>query len=92
MAIGLVLVALLHVYIMILEVFLWRKAAGRRAFGLSQEFADSTQMLATNQGVYNGFLAAGLFWSLWLGLAGEGGKVAVFFSGAPAGFMKLSRT
>lgn len=58
------LVALEHVYILVLEMFLWTKPAGRRAFGMSPEQAESTRVLAANQGLYNGFLAAGLFWGL----------------------------
>ena len=61
------LIALLHVYILVLEMFLWDKPAGRRAFGLTQEMATSTKALAANQGLYNGFLAAGLFWGLFTG-------------------------
>ena len=55
------LVGLLHVYILVLEMFLWDKPAGRRAFGQTREFATATKVLAANQGLYNGFLAAGLF-------------------------------
>ena len=57
------LVALLHVYFMILETFLWRTRA-RRIFGMSAEKAEATAQLAGNQGLYNGFLAAGLVWAL----------------------------
>jgi putative membrane protein len=64
------LVGLLHVYFLILEMFLWDKQAGLRAFGMTKEFAASTKVLAANQGLYNGFLAAGLFWGLSLGSAG----------------------
>jgi putative membrane protein len=71
------LVGALHVYILVLEMFLWTKAPGRRAFGTTREFAEQTKVLAANQGLYNGFLAAGLFWGLWLGAAG--GPVKVFF-------------
>ncbi|MDF3823368.1 DUF1304 domain-containing protein, partial [Leptospira sp. 96542] len=69
------LVALLHVYILVLEMFLWAKPAGRKAFGLTPEFAQATQVLAANQGLYNGFLAAGLFWGLTLGSDGTDVKV-----------------
>jgi len=69
------LVALLHVYILVLEMFLWDKPAGRRAFGMSREMAAATKVLAANQGLYNGFLAAGLFWGLALGEAGWGVKL-----------------
>jgi putative membrane protein len=71
------LIALLHVYIMVLEMFLWDKPAGLRAFGQSQEAATATKVLAANQGLYNGFLAAGLFWGLSLGASGT--DVNVFF-------------
>ena len=63
-AILVALVAIEHVYILVLEMFLWTKPAGLRAFGLSPDFAAQTATLAANQGLYNGFLAAGLFWSL----------------------------
>lgn len=68
------LVALLHVYILVLEMFLWERPAGRKAFGLTPEFAQATKTLAANQGLYNGFLAAGLFWGLSLGATGMGVK------------------
>jgi putative membrane protein len=71
------LVGLLHVCILVLEMFLWDKPAGRRAFGSTREFAAATKVLAANQGLYNGFLAAGLFWGLSLGEAGH--SVKVFF-------------
>lgn len=61
------LVAALHVYILALEMFFWDKPLGRKAFGLSADFAAQTKTLAANQGLYNGFLAAGLFWGLALG-------------------------
>src|ERR1700759_4866207 len=60
------LVALLHVSILVLEMFLWDKPYGRRVFRLTPEDAAATKVLAANQGLYNGFLAAGLFWGLWL--------------------------
>ena len=69
------LIALLHVYIMVLEMFLWDKPAGLRAFGQSREAAIASKVLAANQGLYNGFLAAGLFWGLGLGASGAGVKV-----------------
>ena len=71
------LVALLHVYFLVLEMFLWDKPAGLRAFGQTPEAAAASKVLAANQGLYNGFLAAGLFWGLWLGAAG--GAIKVFF-------------
>ncbi|WP_298333305.1 DUF1304 domain-containing protein [Asticcacaulis sp.] len=58
------LVALIHIYILILEMFLWQKPVGLKAFGLSREFAAQTKTLAANQGLYNGFLAAGLIYGL----------------------------
>ena len=58
------LVAAIHVYIVALEMVLWATPRGRAAFGLTQEFAESTKALAANQGLYNGFLAAGLLWGL----------------------------
>jgi putative membrane protein len=71
------LVALIHVYILVLEMFLWTTPKGQKAFGLTAEFAQQTKVLAANQGLYNGFLAAGLFWGLWLGAGGQ--AVKVFF-------------
>lgn len=73
------LVALLHAYFMVLEMFFWTKPLGRRAFGLSAEFAEASKRLAANQGLYNGFLAAGLVWGLLLGDAGR--HIQVFFLG-----------
>ena len=58
------LIAILHVYILVLEMFLWDKPYGLKAFGNTLEKAQLTKVLAQNQGLYNGFLAAGLFWSL----------------------------
>ncbi len=72
-------VGLLHVYFMIMEMFLWTKPAGMKAFGLTAERAEASKVLAANQGLYNGFLAAGLFWSLlW---TQEGFHIALFFLG-----------
>lgn len=58
------LVAALHLYFLVLEMFLWTTPTGRRAFGLDAELAESTKTLAANQGLYNGFLVAGLGWGL----------------------------
>ena len=69
------LVALIHVYILVLEMFLWDKPAGLRAFGQTPAAAAASKVLAANQGLYNGFLAAGLFWGLSLGAGGQGVKV-----------------
>lgn len=71
------LVALLHIYFMILEMFLWTKPTGLRVFGQTKEAAEASRVLAANQGLYNGFLAAGLIWGLLLGSAGAG--VRIFF-------------
>ena len=68
-------VALLHVYFLVLEMFLWDKPFGLRTFGMTSEKAAATKSLAMNQGLYNGFLAAGLVWGLALGPAGFGIKV-----------------
>jgi len=73
------LVALAHLYFLVLEMFFWTAPMGLRTFGITQEFANSTAVLAANQGLYNGFLAAGLIWSL---LAGEMGRaLKLFFLG-----------
>jgi len=71
------LVALIHLYILVLEMFLWTTPRGRKAFGLKPDFAEATKVLAANQGLYNGFLAAGLLWGLSQGAAG--GPVKTFF-------------
>jgi putative membrane protein len=74
------LLALLHVWILVLEMFLWTKPQGRRAFGMNEAQAQATKVLAANQGLYNGFLAAGLLWSLLLGIGGAGKPLAIFFA------------
>ena len=61
------IVALIHVYIVVLEMFLWERPVGLRTFNMDEDFAAATRILAANQGLYNGFLAAGLFWSLHTG-------------------------
>jgi putative membrane protein len=71
------LVALLHLWFLVLEMFLWSTPYGRRAFGQTAEQAEATRVLAANQGLYNGFLAAGLLWGLAQGAAGRG--VVLFF-------------
>jgi len=71
------LIALLHVYILVLEMLLWDKPAGLRVFGHTREQAAASKVLAANQGLYNGFLAAGLFWGLYLGAAGA--AINIFF-------------
>jgi putative membrane protein len=69
------LVAMLHGYFMILEMFLWDKPAGIKAFGHSKEKAATTKVLAANQGLYNGFIAAGLLWGVVQRAAGYDFKV-----------------
>jgi len=75
--IAVALVALLHLYFLVLEMFLWDKPFGRKTFGVTPEFAAASKSLAANQGLYNGFLAAGLVWGLMLGA--EGGPIRIFF-------------
>ena len=69
------LVAALHLYFLVLEMFLWTKPLGRRTFGNTAEFAEASKVLAANQGLYNGFLVAGLVW----GLVAQRYDVCVFF-------------
>ena len=73
------LVAALHVYFMYLEMVAWDTQVGRKAFGLTPEFSAASKALAMNQGLYNGFLVAGLIWGLWLGE--EGSAIKIFFLG-----------
>lgn len=61
------LIALLHLYFLVLEMFFWTKPLGRKTFNLTADFAEASKNLAANQGLYNGFLAAGLIWGLLLG-------------------------
>lgn len=79
------LIGVLHVYILVLEMFLWTTPRGLKAFGNTPEKAELTKVLAANQGLYNGFLAAGLFWGLSLGAAGTGVKVFFLLCVAIAG-------
>lgn len=72
-----VVVILLHIYFLVLEMFLWEKPIGLRTFRQTREAARTTRVLAANQGLYNGFLAAGLIWGLLLGPTGT--AVKVFF-------------
>ena len=72
-------VALLHVYFLVLEMFLWDRPAGLRAFGQTLQAAKASKVLAANQGLYNGFLAAGLVWGLILGPSGT--NIKLFFLG-----------
>ena len=73
------LVALEHVYFLVLEMFLWTTPRTRATFGMSAEQAEQTRVLAANQGLYNGFLAAGLVWSL-LAPASYATQLALFFT------------
>ena len=79
------IVAAIHIYILVLELFLWDKPLGRRAFGTTEEFAQQSKVLAANQGLYNGFLAAGLIWGIWLGEAGDAVKLFFLICVAVAG-------
>ncbi len=71
------LVAALHAYFLVLEMFLWTKPTGRKVFGNDTEFAEASKVLAANQGLYNGFLVAGLGW----GLVADKQDVTLFFLG-----------
>jgi putative membrane protein len=73
------LVALLHLWFLVLEMFLWDKPLGLKTFRQTPESAATSKVLAANQGLYNGFLAAGLLWGLWLGAGGT--SVKLFFLG-----------
>ncbi len=73
------LVAVEHLYILFLEMFLWTKPKGMKAFGTTPEQAESTKLLAANQGLYNGFLSAGLIWGLMHPVAETGIQVQIFF-------------
>lgn len=73
------LVALLHIYFLILEMFLWTKPTGLKTFGNSLEKAKDSAVLAANQGLYNGFLAIGLLWGLVHPVSGFGFQIKVFF-------------
>ena len=84
--IGITLVALVaieHVYILVLEMFLWTTPRAMRVFAMTPELAEKTKAMAANQGLYNGFLAAGLFWGLFLTLMHNdetfGIQIQVFF-------------
>ncbi|MEU3917063.1 DUF1304 domain-containing protein [Streptomyces sp. NPDC029004] len=72
------LVAALHIYILVLEMFLWERGPGRELSGFDAEMARATAPLAANQGLYNGFLAAGLIWGL-IAADPTGHRVQIFF-------------
>jgi putative membrane protein len=78
------LVSLLHVYILVLEMFLWQTERGQKAFAMTAEQAASTATLAANQGLYNGFLAAGLIWGLLYRDRRVGRHIQLFFLGCVA--------
>jgi putative membrane protein len=69
------IIALLHIGFLVLEMFFWDHPFGRKTFGMTEEVSRSSRALAANQGLYNGFLAAGLVWGLWSGMT----PVKVFF-------------
>jgi putative membrane protein len=73
------LVAVLHVYFLVLEMFLWTKPLGLKTFHNSPEKAQESAVLAANQGLYNGFLAAGLIWGLLQAVPGFAFHIKVFF-------------
>ncbi|MGB8517121.1 MAG: DUF1304 domain-containing protein [Gallionella sp.] len=75
--IAVALIALLHFYFLVLEMFFWDKPLGLRTFRLTPEFAQASKTLAANQGLYNGFLAAGLLWGMSLGASGD--AIKIFF-------------
>lgn len=74
------LIAVEHVWVLVLEMFLWTRPRGLKVFGNTPEQAQVMAVLAKNQGLYNGFLAAGLFWGLSLGATREARHVQIFFS------------
>ena len=73
------LVALLHIYFLVLEMFLWTKPLGLKTFGNSPEKARESAVLAANQGLYNGFLAIGLIWGLIHPIPAFAFQIKVFF-------------
>lgn len=74
------IVALLHIGFLVLEMFLWETPRSMKAFGTDPDFAKRTKTMAANQGLYNGFIAAGLLWSIWpIGTGGAGTALAAFF-------------
>lgn len=74
-----ILVAVLHVYFLVLEMFLWTKPLGLKTFRMNAEKAQITSVLAKNQGLYNGFLAAGLVWCLFVKNIDFAQQIAIFF-------------
>ena len=76
-----VVVALEHIYILYLEMFAWTTARGQRVVGTTPDFAQASKALAANQGLYNGFLAAGLFWGVLHPNGALGTQIQLFFLG-----------
>ena len=74
-----IFVALEHLFFLYLEMFLWTKAYGRKTFSMSQEEAQATATLAKNQGLYNGFLAAGLIYAIFASDANVAHTMKIFF-------------
>ena len=74
-------IAVLHIYILVIEMWLWDRSIGLRAFNLTEEFAKSTKVLAANQGLYNGFLAVGLVWGVLHPNYDFGIQIQLFFLG-----------
>lgn len=90
-------IALQHIGFLVLEMFLWTKPAGRKIFGLDAEFAANSASLAANQGLYNGFLAAGLIWSVLHPSADFAFQLKLFFLSCVLiaglyGWLTVSRT
>lgn len=75
-------VIVFHIWAMILEMFLWTKPIGRKTFGLSKELAESSKALAANQGLYNGFLSAGLILSFFVANPDTALTLQIFFLAA----------
>lgn len=75
------LVALEHIYILVLEMFLWTKPRTLKIFGMKAELAEQTKAMAANQGLYNGFLAIGLLWGLFHNNLAVGFQLQLFFLG-----------
>ncbi len=75
------LVSILHIYILVLEMFLWTTPRGIKAFSLNPDFAQKSKTMAANQGLYNGFLAAGLAWGLLHPVLEFRKQIELFFLG-----------
>ena len=74
-------VAFEHLAFLYLEMFLWTKDIGRKVFGTSKDEAEATKVLAANQGLYNGFISAGLLWGFFHSNPGVGSQIILFFLG-----------